>query len=376
MLTVLTVALGYLSGSLSDESMTDFDRTVIQSARHRCRPVKRFFQCSSSPSPTDLFTDSYNEKEAPRSEAWKQAVSRFILALSDQQLVTGLAILVSGAINQQRLTTWEFYMVLSLAWFSTTSHLATLDALRTYLKAHTVIREVRVFGMVCVLAFLLYTFVISVKAACFFADYTYPIQCVIVHQLKSAEPDWYELLGWVTAMCIIVSEYCTRITGLYSDHGLMAPLLYRRIRLQWHGILADKAPHLSPDQALQVLLASSRTRRLDSIVDLESRQEARQQRVMRACKLAFLQGDYMLWGSFFMSLGGVAFSLSYGITQLVMYRWAWAPSLEEGMDSMGFGQIMAVFLLVLPFLAAAETYYGTTLKPELLLCVLVTNSAS
>ncbi|KAK3293969.1 uncharacterized protein B0H64DRAFT_177108 [Chaetomium fimeti] len=191
-LTVLTVVFGYLSGSLGDESMTDFDRAVIKSMR---RSFRARGKSSSSPanSSTDLSTDSSNIKEAPRSEAWKQAVSRFILALSDQQLVTGLAILCSGVINQKTLTVWEFHMVLSLAWFSTTSHLATLDALRTYLKAHAVIRDVRVFGMVCVLVFLLYTFVVSLVASYGSLAYTSPIQCAFI-QPKPA-PDAFTVLA-------------------------------------------------------------------------------------------------------------------------------------------------------------------------------------
>ncbi|KAK3293970.1 uncharacterized protein B0H64DRAFT_177114 [Chaetomium fimeti] len=159
-------------------------------------------------------------------------------------------------------------------------------------------------------------------------------------------------------MYLIVFGYYTRVSGLYSDHGLMALLLYPGIRLQWRRILRDQAPHLSPDQVLQVVLASSRARRLGSILKLTS-QCGNGQRPVSSPYLALLQGGYLISGSFFISLNGVAFSLSYGITQLVSYRWVWAPRLEEDIKSMGFGQIMAVFLLILPFLAAAESYYGT-----------------
>jgi len=89
------------------------------------RWLRRKFHFGRDSAPS---TESEDDVQHPRSEAWKQAVSRFILALSDQQLVTGLAILVSGVARQRNLIAWEFYMVLSLAWSSTTSHLATLDA--------------------------------------------------------------------------------------------------------------------------------------------------------------------------------------------------------------------------------------------------------
>jgi hypothetical protein len=59
-------------------------------------------------------------------------------------------------------------------------------------------------------------------------------------------------------------------------------------------------------------------------------------------------------------MSGVAFSFSYGISQVVAYRW-----LNEGVSigipsTIDFGQITPIFLLVLPILVAAEIYYGTT----------------
>ncbi|KAF1995262.1 hypothetical protein P154DRAFT_393041, partial [Amniculicola lignicola CBS 123094] len=60
----------------------------------------------------------------------QEALTRFILSLSDQQLVTGLGILVAAVSNQCTLSGAEFDIALSLAWFSATVHLVALDVLQ------------------------------------------------------------------------------------------------------------------------------------------------------------------------------------------------------------------------------------------------------
>jgi hypothetical protein len=75
-------------------------------------------------------------------------------------------------------------------------------------------------------------------------------------------------------------------------------------------------------------------------------------------KAKLLSGSYQYNASFLSSVSGVAFSFSYGISQ-VAYRW-----LNQGVSigipsTIDFGQITPIFLLVLPILVAAEIYYGT-----------------
>jgi hypothetical protein len=48
--------------------------------------------------------------------------------------------------------------------------------------------------------------------------------------------------------------------------------------------------------------------------------------------------------------------VTYGLMQMVNYRWTFHD--VKIVNEMGFGQIMPLFLLVLPIFAAAEIYYG------------------
>jgi hypothetical protein len=63
------------------------------------------------------------------SERSQEAFESFILAFSDQQLVTGLALLVSAYFKGD-ITVYSFQVASALAWFSSTIHLATLVVLK------------------------------------------------------------------------------------------------------------------------------------------------------------------------------------------------------------------------------------------------------
>jgi hypothetical protein len=69
----------------------------------------------------------YND--TPASERSQEAFESFILAFSDQQLVTGLALLLSAYFKGD-ITVYSFQVASSLAWFSSTIHLATLVVLK------------------------------------------------------------------------------------------------------------------------------------------------------------------------------------------------------------------------------------------------------
>lgn len=84
----------------------------------------------------------------------KEAISRFILALSDTQLVTGLAILSAGVLVRRGIKIYELHIVLAQAWLSSTTHLATLDALRNDLRCYGIVRDIRVACMILLLSLL------------------------------------------------------------------------------------------------------------------------------------------------------------------------------------------------------------------------------
>lgn len=147
--------------------MNDLDRDIINQTRKMWIKIRDRFRRQS---PVDGNTGG---DDATNNEARKEAFTRFILTLSDQQLVTGLAILIAGIAGQNYLTGYEFDIALGLAWFSSTTHMATLDALRKYFRHHSIIHNFRVAGMLALLVLLTYMFSMSIV----FVDNTLPVQC-------------------------------------------------------------------------------------------------------------------------------------------------------------------------------------------------------
>lgn len=75
--------------------------------------------------------------------------------LSDQQIVTGVAILASGYSQLHcGLAVFYWQLVVYLAWFSSLTHLTTLTVLRHYLRQHPAIRLWRICLMVVVILML------------------------------------------------------------------------------------------------------------------------------------------------------------------------------------------------------------------------------
>jgi hypothetical protein len=105
--TFVTILLAYIWVCLPNVKLNDVDRFILR--RHR------------------------NEItiETPKIKKMKEGVEAFILALSDQQLVTGLAILIAGFVKCD-ISVYSFENVSAIGWFSATTHLATLTILRRY----------------------------------------------------------------------------------------------------------------------------------------------------------------------------------------------------------------------------------------------------
>ena len=77
---------------------------------------------------------------------------------SDQQLITGLAIMVAGyseAFNHD-LSSYHWEIVVYLAWLSSSVHLMTLSFLRSWLNENLLLRNLRLVAMFGLLALLVF----------------------------------------------------------------------------------------------------------------------------------------------------------------------------------------------------------------------------
>jgi hypothetical protein len=90
-----------------------------------------------------------------------QALVAFIKILSDQQLITGLAILIAALASQCQISVYEWRIVSSLCYFSATTHSLTLDVLRDYLYMHTCVRYCRILLTLVFLVLFSFVFILD-----------------------------------------------------------------------------------------------------------------------------------------------------------------------------------------------------------------------
>ena len=284
----------------------------------------------------------------------RKSLTAFLLTLSDQQLVTGPAMIVAALSQHCQISVYEFQVVSSVAWLASTTHLSTLIVLRQYFRENRTVRNIRVIGMLANLGLLVYTTVIS--DASYSVDNSVHIQCV-TQQLSSPSVDSFNLNTLVTILFLIVS-YFDSISQLYNENH--SPL---KNWLQYFCCKRKAGPQLSDEEFQKwyvgkVWHSQIRPGNVAKRVFFWSRAAPiRSDRFRFARQTAFLGAavlhDYQ--NSFLSEIPSILLSASYGITQVVMSRMG-APSIQGSENTVDFGQIVPIFLLALPFLAALESY--------------------
>lgn len=95
----------------------------------------------------------------PRNSKWnsllKKKKKKTILSISDQQIVSGIAIILAGFIQANTISTYHWHTVVYLAWMSSMVHLTTLTVLRGHMPTSPVVRTIRVIGMTILFVLLL-----------------------------------------------------------------------------------------------------------------------------------------------------------------------------------------------------------------------------
>ena len=94
----------------------------------------------------DTFYSLFNASRP--SEEWSKAIEAAVLTFSDQQVITGIAILISGY-SQLRsgLAIYYWQLTVDLAWFSSVTHLTTLTCLRYFFQERQGLKILRLICM-------------------------------------------------------------------------------------------------------------------------------------------------------------------------------------------------------------------------------------
>jgi hypothetical protein len=141
----------------------------------------------------------------------------FLLTLSDQQLVTGLAILIAGWLNHKTLTVYEFEMASDLAWMSSDVHLLTVGQLRGFFEKNPHAKYWRSTGIISTFLLL---FVANFYRGHFewFSKFRHPVRCLLDDINRSpANIHGSAALNMSIWAVFLVYSYVTGILPLYFN---------------------------------------------------------------------------------------------------------------------------------------------------------------
>ena len=390
-ITFIAIVVGYLTDSLPDSTLTELDRACKYDPASCClgamlspfcaviaqlqrRPWKSagalgtLLQHSKATITGFVFPefvthdqklDTAEKRKRDRARRSK-GLERFVLALSDQQLVTGLAILVAGYTDRCSRSIYHFRIISALGWFSSTTHLSTLAVLRPYLIDHPRVRNWRVVSMIAILGLL----IVSQAGAISIQNSSLPIQCVYNSFAPyGLNPIATFILGWVIIfLCLI---YTNRIRRLYtldpdwSVQGRILELLTRPL------IRKNNVHNLE-----KIVVTSSTLTRAEQGTTYRKLQQRR--RWWRYCNgwvkhrsaisrrmVEFWYLNQEMQRSFLSEILTTLFGVGYGIAQVIATRNSVPKAgLSGDQNSISFGQLVPLLLIALPLLAAGEIYYG------------------
>ena len=332
MATIVLILIGYLTDSLPESCLTVADHAVLKLRTEPESPEKHF-----------------------KKERRVKVLIRFILVLSDLQLVTGLAVLIGALANPWCVSGYELLVVTSLAWFSAMTHLATLDVLQEYFCQKTFLRDCRILAMVLNL-FLL----IAAILAIIWYDRTFavePLACTDHGNWRSRslyDGDLLYILEGVVPSFVqvvfLLLAFADRILNLYGTSPTFGGHTTRLVRVYCYLHMRHRFPgrdRTSAGRMVELEQALSRNEEHDQQEYIERRGRVSTSTVLNH----YLQ-------SFLSNIATLFFVLSYGLSLVIVSRTSYAPKLEAGANRMDFGQIVPLILLALPPLAAAEVFLG------------------
>lgn len=87
-------------------------------------------------------------RAVPLLDKWSSALGGVVVGLSDQQIITGISIIIAGLTQLQRgIGAYQWQPVVNLAWFSAMTHLLKLTTLRNEVRSSMPLRLLRILGI-------------------------------------------------------------------------------------------------------------------------------------------------------------------------------------------------------------------------------------
>ena len=153
-------------------------------------------------------------------EKWLKLLEQLILTLSDQQLVTGLAILVAAFVRWNEISVYHWDIVSNSAFVSSNTHISTLVVLRRAFcqKSWWWARLWRIIAMV---VFAIMLFVANIYTGyTYWDDYTaWPMRCVAQELKRDLRGNYQGTSAWWACIwaAFLGTNHPIAIAGLFEN---------------------------------------------------------------------------------------------------------------------------------------------------------------
>jgi hypothetical protein len=158
---------------------------------------------------------------AQRAERYAVSLFAMVMMISDQQLVTGIAILSAaiGAMRTRSITVYHFNIVTDMGWLSSNTHIMTLMVMRMFIEAkqngtryqeehkalNTIPLTIRVISMIVLAVLLLYATEVSS-----YADWNEKLNCPATC-VQLGKKGGMPLKQMIISYVFIIQGYTTQI---------------------------------------------------------------------------------------------------------------------------------------------------------------------
>jgi len=313
---------------------TDFD--VLRLIRKRRRP----------------FDDADIQLE-PSNDQLKRSrcVTGYVKALGDQQLITGFAILIAGLASRCQISFYEFNIVTSLAYFAAFTHLVSLHVLKEYMYEHKTARTWHVVFTVAFLGMFSIAYVVNTVSdsldTLVTEDSLNPgnaLQCAFEASRMGKKIE-FDYLDSTLVLGLIIFNHVVAVGNLYvppqEDLGTKIGFKVIAKAIRKTGLTQEEREAMVYNASakhaawLRPPREEGSKARISVWHYIESYHEA------ELAVIPFIVGG-----------------LGYGMTRIVLAVWYGGLKPSAGLQTFGFGQVVAVGLLALTLLSATEIANG------------------
>ncbi|KAB8346012.1 hypothetical protein FH972_023064 [Carpinus fangiana] len=288
----------------------------------------------------------------PRASApWTLTIEPLVLLLSDQQLITGVAILVAAFARFESINVLHWQFVAATAWMSSMTHLTTLTLLRKFFQNRPRLRNWRFLGMAILLALLLVAKVPSMSA-----EYI----AVVYNASLPWEPGYGLGDGPAVNIRCMWPFRGSASSSFHADE--IIAILFLVLSYIWKTVLLFQVSETATKVWLRFKIQNRCEKLLaDRAVSLARNDKDPKQDGWLSCLAVTyigLLGMFDFMESFAFSIFWLTVGLVHGTTRLVSLKGAAnsQPTLEGGESSWSFGQIVPLCMLVMPVMTAFELY--------------------